>query len=127
MDTILVSGRRYKNNGGRSWRKSCSFVKMSFVRIRLTFQRPLPLSEVKNCWFLVDTSACNTIADLEYLIKKRFKELSKSCSSVDLFLDDYLLPSQEKIEIIQNNDNIRCVLSIPCFTLNVTYILPSRS
>ncbi|KAL9956288.1 hypothetical protein ACROYT_G037748 [Oculina patagonica] len=80
---------------------------MSFVRIRLNFQGPLPFSEVKNCWFLVDNSTCNTIADLEYLIKKRFKAVSKNCSSVDLFLDDYLLPSQEKIEIIQNNDNIR--------------------
>jgi len=55
----------------------------------------------------VDTSTCSTIADLEYLIKKRFIALSKSWSSVDLFLEDYLLPSQEKIEIIQNNDNIR--------------------
>ena len=80
---------------------------MSFIRIRLTFQHPLPLKEVKNCWFLVDTSTCSTIADLEYLIKKRFTAFSKSCSSVDLFLEDYLLPSQEKIEIIQNNDNIR--------------------
>ena len=79
---------------------------MSFIRIRLTFQRPLPQKEVKNCWFLVDTSTCSTIADLEYLIKKRLA-LSKSCSLVDLFLEDYLLPSQEKIEIIQNNDNIR--------------------
>lgn len=84
---------------------------MSFIRIRLTFQRPLPLKEVKNCWFLVDTSTCNTIADLEYLIKKRFIALSKSCTTVDLFLEDYLLPSQEKIEIIQNNDNVRSVFS----------------
>lgn len=100
---------------------------MSFVRIRLTFQRHLPLAEVKNCWFLVDTSTCSTIADLEYLIKKRFKALAKSCSSVDLFLDDFLLPSQEKIEIIQNNDNIRCVLSSPCFTPSVVLIFPSQS
>ncbi|XP_022781759.1 coilin-like isoform X2 [Stylophora pistillata] len=80
---------------------------MSFVRIRLTFQHSLPHTEVKNCWFLFDTSSCSTIADLEYLIRKRFKGPSKSCHVVNLFLDDFLLPSQEKIEIIQNNDHIR--------------------
>ena len=107
MRTILVSGKQYKSNGGRRTARSVerSFVKMSFVRIRLTFQRALPLTDVKNCWFLVDTSTCSTIADLEYLIRKRFFKLN----SVNLFLDDYLLPSQEKIEIIQNNDNIRYV------------------
>lgn len=85
------------------------WLKMSFVRIRLTFQHSLPHTELKNCWFLVDTSSCNTVADLEYLIRKRFKAPSKSCYAVKLFLDDFLLPSQEKIEIIQNNDHIRCL------------------
>ena len=79
----------------------------SFVRIRLSFQRSFSFPEVKNCWFLVDTSTCSTIADLEYLIKKRFGGLSKNACTIDLFLDDYLLPPQEKIEIIQHNDNIR--------------------
>ena len=87
----------------------------SFVRIRLSFQRSLPLAEAQNCWFLFDTSTCSTIADLEYLIKERFGGQSKrerSFQVINLYLDDYLLPSQEKIEIIQQNDNIRCVFSI---------------
>lgn len=97
----------------------------SFVRIRLSFERPLSLAEVKNCWFLVDTSTCRTIADLEYLIKKRFGALSKvSGSSINLFLDDYLLPSQEKIEIIQQNDNIRYAFSrLSCTGIYVRFIL----
>ena len=111
----LVSGGRYNSNGGRNegedaHRLPSSIVNMSsLVRIRLSFQRSLSLAEIKNCWFLVDTSKCSTIADLEYLIKKRFGELSKAGSSVslNLYLEDYLLPSQEKIEVIQQNDNIR--------------------
>ena len=87
----------------------------SFVRIRLSFQRSLPLAEAQNCWFLFNTSTCSTIADLEYLIKERFGGQSKrerSLQVINLYLDDYLMPSQEKIEIIQQNDNIRCVFSI---------------
>ena len=53
---------------------------------------------------------CRIVADLEYLIQKRFElhaDSSKSC--LNLYLDDYLLPSQEKIGIIQDRDNIRFV------------------
>ncbi|XP_068762062.1 coilin-like [Montipora capricornis] len=76
------------------------------VRIRLNFQRYPEFPEIKNSWFLVDTSTCRTIADLEYLVKKRFGLLSNN-TLINLLLDDYLLPSQEKIEIIQHNDNLR--------------------
>lgn len=76
------------------------------VRIRLNFQRYPEFPEIKNSWFLVDTSTCRTIADLEYLVKKRFGLLSNN-ALINLLLDDYLLPSQEKIEIIQHNDNLR--------------------
>ena len=105
------------------------------VRIRLSFQRCLPLAEAKNCWFLFDASTCSTIADLEYLIKARFGGLSRSSSTkiMHLYLDDYLLPSQEKIDIIQQNDNIRyafprlastgicALLEVSCVNLGLNY------
>lgn len=88
------------------------------VRIRLNFQQSPAFPDMKNCWFLVDTSTCCTISDLEYLIMKRFELASKN-AYIHLFLDDYLLPSREKIEVIQHNDKIRWFIITLAFPTSV--------
>lgn len=88
------------------------------VRIRLNFQGSPAFPDMKNCWFLVDTSTCCTISDLEYLIMKRFELTSKNVY-IHLFLDDYLLPSREKIEVIQHNDKIRWFIIALAFPTSV--------
>lgn len=82
------------------------YLVMSLVRIRLSFAN-VSVEQPKNCWFLVDTSVCRVVADLEYLIKERFDLRKKPGEAVDLYLDDYLLPSQENIGVIRDNDVIR--------------------
>ena len=81
---------------------------MPFLRIRLNFEGVLPGSKPRKCWFLLDTSTCRVVADLEYLISKRFDLSGKgSFRVISLYLQDSLLPSQEQIEVIRDNDDLR--------------------
>lgn len=54
---------------------------------------------------LVDLGQCKSMSDISYLIKKRYK-LSTPSSSLALFLDGYLLPPDESVHIIKDNDII---------------------
>jgi coilin len=54
---------------------------------------------------LVDKSSCKMVHDLEYLIVKKFFVAGHTI--LNLFLDDFLLPSKEKIDVIRDNDVIR--------------------
>lgn len=77
---------------------------MSLIRIKLIFERPLVKSP-EQCWMLVDKSSCKMVCDLEYLIAKKFFVTCRT--TLDLFLEDFLLPSKEKIDLIRDNDVIR--------------------
>ncbi|CAB3999620.1 coilin-like [Paramuricea clavata] len=79
---------------------------MSSVRVKLIFERPLVKSP-EQCWMLVDKSSCKMVHDLEYLIVKKFFVAGHTI--LNLFLDDFLLPSKEKIDVIRDNDVIRVV------------------
>ncbi|XP_071949306.1 uncharacterized protein [Antedon mediterranea] len=67
------------------------------VRIKLIFDGV----DIKKCMFLVDSKHV-IIKDLEKGIKKRFP-IEKS-SKVSLFIDDFILPSKDGIELIHDND-----------------------
>ena len=80
---------------------------MPILRIRLNFDSVSP-GKARKCWFLLDTSTCRVVADLEYLIQKRFElGRKRGISVVTLYLEGSLLPSQEKIEVIRDNDVLR--------------------
>ena len=77
-------------------------MNQNFCRIKLHISFPGIFTNHK-CWFLFDIHQCQFISDLQCLISNRFRLLS---SSIDLTLDDYLLPSNEDIRIIRDNDII---------------------
>ena len=72
------------------------------IRIRLGFPAP-GVSFNRKVWMLVDLGQCKSMSDISYLIKKRYK-LSTPSSSLALFLDGYLLPPDESVHIIKDND-----------------------
>ena len=85
---------------------------MASIRVRLRFE-PNLLTECKGetimadqCWMLIDTSRCKFVYDLEYLIRKKLL-MEKKCFHLNLYLDDFLLPSKENIQVIRDNDMIR--------------------
>ena len=77
---------------------------MSTIRVRLIFKQPF-VKNPEQCWMLVDRNSCKVVRDLEYLIAKKF--FVSGDTILDLYLDNFLLPSQEKIDIIRDNDVIR--------------------
>ena len=82
-------------------------ISMSSIRVKLIFERPLVKSP-EQCWMLVNKSACKMVRDLEYLIVKKYFVAGHTI--LNLYLDDFLLPSQEKIDVIRDNDVVRLVL-----------------
>ena len=78
---------------------------MTSIRGRLCIDRD-PCLKTEQCWMLVDTSSCKFIHDFEHLIRKKFF-MDINNVILNLYLDDFLLPSQEKIEVIRDNDVIR--------------------
>ncbi|XP_028395284.1 coilin-like [Dendronephthya gigantea] len=79
---------------------------MSSIRVRLIFERPL-VKNPEQCWMLVDRNSCKIVRDLEYLIAKKF--FVSGHTILDLYLDHFLLPSQEKIDVIRDNDVISVI------------------
>ena len=79
---------------------------MSSIRVKLVFERPFARSS-EQCWMLVDKTSCKLVRDLEYLIVKKFFVAGHAV--LNLYLDDFLLPSQERIDVIRDNDVIRYV------------------
>ena len=79
----------------------------SCIRIRLKFANVACSqfsSAWRRCWFMFDSNGCRLVADLVYLIRKRFALNRKS--SYHLYLDNYLIRHDEAIEIIRDNDII---------------------
>lgn len=73
------------------------------IRVRLSFDELVP-GYNKKTWFLFDTASCRIVADLEHLIQRKF-EFKRN--SVNLYHDGFLLPAQEKIELVRDGDIIR--------------------
>eukprot|EP00794_Sanderia_malayensis_P008117 gene8117-8986_t len=75
----------------------------SLSRIRLVFKN-FQVDLGKSCWFSIDKSECSNIDELHQLIKKR---LGPSCPRFfRCYLKDTLLPGNERIELIRDEDEI---------------------
>ncbi|XP_046856201.1 coilin-like [Xenia sp. Carnegie-2017] len=79
---------------------------MTSIRLKLMFER-LSVNTAQQCWMLVDLNTCKYVRDLEYVIVKKFFDCKDTV--VNLYLEDFLLPSLEKINVIRENDVIRVV------------------
>lgn len=77
---------------------------MTSIRLKLMFER-LSVNTAQQCWMLVDLNTCKFVRDLEYVIVKKFFDCKDTV--VNLYLEDFLLPSLEKINVIRENDVIR--------------------
>ncbi|CAH1277770.1 COIL [Branchiostoma lanceolatum] len=76
------------------------------VRVRLRFEQapPLVCGSGPGAWLLVDMDSCRLVADLEFLIKRRFG-LSRR-RRLHLWMDGFLLPPTEKIAVVRDGDVI---------------------
>ncbi|XP_020375723.1 coilin [Rhincodon typus] len=80
---------------------------MSAVRVRLVFEYPPPLLPASRmCWLLLQPQHCRVVADLESIIRQRFG-FSASSTRLHLFVDSCLLPPNESIQLVRDNDCIR--------------------
>ncbi|RDD45322.1 Coilin [Trichoplax sp. H2] len=84
----------------KTGRSSCVRIKLKFANVACKDFT----SAWRRCWFIFDSNSCRLVADLIYLIQKRFALNRKS--SYHLYLDDYLIQHDEAIEIIRDNDII---------------------
>ncbi|KAI8487351.1 hypothetical protein Bbelb_348200 [Branchiostoma belcheri] len=77
------------------------------ARVRLRFDQPPPLlfGSGPGAWLLVDMDSCRLVADLEFLIKRRFGMSRRR--RLHLWLDGFLLPPTEKIAVVRDGDIIR--------------------
>ena len=82
---------------------------MDYRRVRLHLDFP-SLELNQKCWLLFDVTRCKSISDLSYLIKKRFN-LSKPMT-LNLTLDDFLLPALESIHVVRDNDVIHVTSAV---------------
>ncbi|XP_019641714.1 PREDICTED: coilin-like [Branchiostoma belcheri] len=78
----------------------------TFARVRLRFDQPPPLlfGSGPGAWLLVDMDSCRLVADLEFLIKRRFGMSRRR--RLHLWLDGFLLPPTEKIAVVRDGDII---------------------
>lgn len=91
----------------------------SSIRVRLHFDYPPPaVVDCRMCWLLVDLNTCRVVADLESIIREKF-EFSRR-SILKLFIDDCYLPHTEGIDVVRDNDNVRCVL--PTFSVTIAHV-----
>ncbi|XP_078065039.1 uncharacterized protein LOC144491233 [Mustelus asterias] len=79
---------------------------MSALRLRLAFDYPPPLLPVaRMCWFLLQPEHCRVVADLESIIRQRFGFSSRT--RLHLFVDSCLLPPNESVQLVRDNDCVR--------------------
>ena len=91
------------------------------IRVRLRFDST-PVSYAQKCWFTFNSEKCKLVADVSHLIASHFnlqdaKGLQVSVYSIiidyycgvylQLFMDDYLIPTNECAQIIRDNDTIQ--------------------
>ncbi|XP_029456559.1 coilin [Rhinatrema bivittatum] len=79
------------------------------VRVRLFFDYPPPGTPgCCMCWLLVDAKKCRVVTDLTSVIRLKFGFSERTLLS--LFVDDCLLPPNESIMVVRDNDCIRVKL-----------------
>ncbi|XP_067859886.1 coilin [Heptranchias perlo] len=79
---------------------------MAAVRVRLVFDYPPPLLPAgRMCWLLLQLEQCRVVADLESIIRQRFGFSGRTL--LHLFLDGCLLPPNESVYLVRDNDSIR--------------------
>ncbi|XP_066498689.1 coilin [Hoplias malabaricus] len=84
------------------------------VRLKLRFcSAPPGGPQCCRSWILLDQNRCRVIADLCSEIQERFG-FSRS-TQLDLYIDEFYLPTTESIYLIRDNDSIRVkVSSVSC-------------
>ena len=81
----------------------------STVRVRLSLK-----SVSNNCaltWLLVDKRFVKTINDLDYFIRQRFGVKVAKNGSLNMCVQDALLPPAESVDILRDNDILSVTLS----------------
>ncbi|XP_059804117.1 coilin [Hypanus sabinus] len=79
---------------------------MAALRLRLAFDYPPPLlPSARFCWLLLPDEQCRVVADLESIIRGRFGFSRRT--RLHLFLDGGLLPPNESVLLVRDNDSIR--------------------
>jgi len=80
------------------------------MRIKLNFADVHCHSEssLSNSWFLLDPDDVKTVADLAREVTHKFR-LKCNGASLQLTLDDCLLPEWESTLILRDNDSVRFV------------------
>ncbi|XP_065659427.1 nucleolar protein dao-5 isoform X3 [Hydra vulgaris] len=71
------------------------------MRIKLKFTDLSSNVDQRKVCYLVDKEKCQKVADLCYLIQKRFFNFGEN---VSLYHDGFYFPPQESIEVVQEND-----------------------
>ena len=77
------------------------------IRVRLFFDNLESCSclRARKVWMVINLSVCKVVKDLERLIDARF--FRKQGVKLTLYVDDFVLPSDEVIQIIRDNDIVR--------------------
>ena len=78
-------------------------IKLDFTDIQCYLESPLTKS-----WFLLDSEDVKTVADLSHEVTHRF-QLKCDSDSLQLTLDDCLLPNWESTQILREDDTVRFV------------------
>jgi len=78
------------------------------LRIRLKFEST-PANHPQKCWFTFDGERCKLVSDIRHLIASRFSLKPKynmfMCYILlQLYMDDFLIPTNESARVIRDND-----------------------
>jgi len=95
------------------------------MRIKLNFADIPCYSEsfLSKSWFLLDPGYVKTVADLATELTRRFG-LKCNVGSLQLTLDDCMLPDWESTQILRDNDTIRFVYYL-CIAIRMCSSLPA--
>ena len=100
------------------------FLASTMIRVRLKFDSS-PESYARKCWFVFDSEKCRLVGDVAHLIASHFKlknsrgiqvrSIITSHSGLQwiahfqwqLYIEDYLIPINESVQVIRDNDIIQ--------------------
>ena len=80
----------------------CVKAMPSYLRIRLNFSHFEV--DVDQTWFLLDKERCKRVSDFHKQVKRKYKFLH-GCEIICI-LCGYIIPKEERIEIIRDEDEI---------------------
>ena len=84
-----------------------SQLSTELIRVRLFFDNLGSCSSLRNrkVWMVINLSVCKVVKDFKKIIKARF--FRNQSVKLSLYVDDFVLPSDEVIQIIRDNDIVR--------------------